>query len=1090
MSLMNKIEIISDKVNEMKSKLGLPMSASLQNIVDNMDMGGDAYLGLLPTNATITCVATGDCGIKITVAGVDRDAAGVRVYWQKGSIPDPYEGNVLDFPAGVTTQIIPNLEVDTLYGFRCATYIEVDNKRVYNNAQNIGSAKLCKTLFVNENIIMIDLPEVCIDSTYHMNYSKYTNTAYLVSNNKFYKLNKDYTWSLEWDASAEGITLTNGMFISSHGIFLYHGSYSSSMATRLYKEDTGEVINTGRNSSYFNNPFETARGEVFATVWGSYDNRNGIYLFNPETNTWSNNLVSKCTHYAYYDGTDGVYFVTDVYNAGNQGVFKYDSIKKEMIQLHGSNNIDNTTSYTFRMLENGLLLCAQNTWDGQFFFIHNDTVYAGGLKSSAIDRFYYDADTDRIYYSDADEYLCYIHEDLISRTRLSTKACWTAQYVHNGRLYVLRTNIIMRLNADGTLTEITGQSYDSNGGYRLFTGADGWLYYNSGQIYAIDETTNKATVVKKGTSSVYTYATARFIANGKMYISSSNSNYGTNGLYQLHQGALIATGLTGVRNWARVKEVDASHCIVVSIYNGVSNTDPQYLLNTDDNTVEKIPNAQGGGDLYQGKFFLNNQENMIYGYGEALYPVCTVDLTIIDVGNPYFKYAAQVNNVGLQAVLVNTFANLVLLKGRSVQQYVDDIYQERGYRAFNDAGDDITDQVVVDTSGLNTTVPGTYSVLYSVEADGVVYKDSRTVEVLDAYEWANTLSNMSLLAGNTYTPPAELLFRKNNDRTVTDISEHVVMSHNIDYNTPGSYEVTFSCNYIYGIEATKTIIVTILGLDDISIANYNTAVDAIEGGLVTKVTKSGSRSLNTSKYISAPSSLYGSSGYVEYTLPSLKEFDITINFYKANSDSYPRLCYLIGPNREIEVKGASDNLYIGAEVSGGWLQNQWNQLRITRDANHLITYYMNGKQIHTETKTELLTGLRVGCGSSTSGNLFNGYIDDVTIVNTQPFDSYKYWFAQQWTGNADQSGNNNYYVGFSNTLPSATNYTLQPIDYYLSFTSLALMEQFLDTYDTTLATTIKTTTPTMYLNDTADETLYSNFDIYNDGVLFFAKNTE
>ena len=69
----------SDKVNEMKSKLGLPMSASLQNIVDNMDMGGDAYLGLLPTNATITCVATGDCGIKITVAGDAQSLYNVNI---------------------------------------------------------------------------------------------------------------------------------------------------------------------------------------------------------------------------------------------------------------------------------------------------------------------------------------------------------------------------------------------------------------------------------------------------------------------------------------------------------------------------------------------------------------------------------------------------------------------------------------------------------------------------------------------------------------------------------------------------------------------------------------------------------------------------------------------------------------------------------------------------------------------------------------------------------------------------------------------------------------------------------------------------
>lgn len=984
MSLMNKIEIISDKVNEMKSKLGLPMSASLQNIVDNMDMGGDAYLGLLPNNATIDCVASGDCGITVTVKGVPKEAAGVRVYWQKGSIPAPYEGNVLDFPAGTTSQTIPNLEVDTVYGFRCATYIIVNNRRVYNNAQNSGAVKLCRTLFINENIVMIDLPEICQESTYHMNYSIYSNTIYLVSNNKFYKLNKDYTWEVIWDAAAENITISNYMFISSHGVFVTNSSYSSNTYIMLYKEDTGKLINTNMKGCYFNEPFETTKGEVFARAHTSYDNRNGIYLFDPDTNTWSNSLVNKCTGWNHIEVEDGVYFVTSTYNSGNQAVYKYDSINKKMITLHDSTNIPNVAdSYnSFKRLENGMIVWARGA-SYAFFILHNDTVYAGGLKSSGSDRFYYDAATNTIYYSDESEYLCKIHEDLISRTRISTKACWVKSIVYNDRLYMYRASVIIRLNEDGTLTEITGQNYNSNDGYDMFIGADGWLYYNSDRIYAINTSTNKGIEVKKGTSSFYTSKTYHITANGNTYISAYSSR-GADGLYLLKEGNITATGITISREWTNVNEVDSSHCIVVSTYNNTENTNEQYLLNTDNQTAEKLLNVFGGTNLYQGRFFLNNPKNMIYGYGEALYPVCTVDLSVIDVGNPYFRYAAQVNNVGLQAVLVNTFVNLVLLKGRVVQQYADDVYQEKGYRAFNNAGDDITEQVVVDTSELNTQIPGTYSVLYSVEADGTIYKDTRTVQILDPYEWTNTLSNTTLLTGDTYTPPTTLLYRKNNDKTLTDISEHVVMTHNIDYATPGNYEVTFSCNYIYGIETTKTILVTILRAEDVCVANYNTAVDTVEGGLVTTITKSGNRSLITSKYISAPSSLYGSSGYVDYTLPSLKEFDITINFYKADSASYSRLCYLVGPNREIEIKNASNDMYIGQEISGGWLQNKWNKLRITRNSNNLITYYMNGNQIHTETNTALLTRLRVGCGDSTSSNVFNGYIDDVIIINSQP----------------------------------------------------------------------------------------------------------
>lgn len=152
-----------------------------------------------------------------------------------------------------------------------------------------------------------------------------------------------------------------------------------------------------------------------------------------------------------------------------------------------------------------------------------------------------------------------------------------------------------------------------------------------------------------------------------------------------------------------------------------------------------------------------------------------------------------------------------------------------------------------------------------------------------------------------------------------------------------------------------------------SIGNSNNLVSNVEG---------------TAKVLE--NSLYMVNGtYAKYTVNSNLLVDKLIfefDFKKNNSDSYSRLLYLGGINREIEIKGSSNTMYIKGDVSAGWLQNEWNHMKIEYN-NSSIKYYVNDVMIKEENYTGIITFIQFGKGSSES-NYFNGWIDNLNIYAT------------------------------------------------------------------------------------------------------------
>lgn len=137
-------------------------------------------------------------------------------------------------------------------------------------------------------------------------------------------------------------------------------------------------------------------------------------------------------------------------------------------------------------------------------------------------------------------------------------------------------------------------------------------------------------------------------------------------------------------------------------------------------------------------------------------------------------------------------------------------------------------------------------------------------------------------------------------------------------------------------------------------------------------------------YYTGDTSLYlkGSSiSNLQYNVNLDSTFDLTFYYYKNDSSSYSRLIYLGGLNREVEIKGSSKNMYITKEITTNWKNKEWNKFRVTRDENNLISYYSNDELIFTETSSTVISYVRFGYGSSSSSNLFNGFIDDISLYN-------------------------------------------------------------------------------------------------------------
>lgn len=194
------------------------------------------------------------------------------------------------------------------------------------------------------------------------------------------------------------------------------------------------------------------------------------------------------------------------------------------------------------------------------------------------------------------------------------------------------------------------------------------------------------------------------------------------------------------------------------------------------------------------------------------------------------------------------------------------------------------------------------------------------------------------------------------------------------------------------------LVSTIFFLDNVNAEDFTTFTYSFTddvgytNDLVNTITNNGTSIVDHSLYMNG-------SSYINYTLNTASYLDIRFDFKKSNTDSYSRLLYLGGLNREIEVKGSSTNMYINGDLTTTWAQNEWNSMRILLKNNY-ISYYVNDVLIKTEICASSITFIQFGMGKDSS-NYFTGYIDNLIL---------SYSTENPELGNFNLITNNNSYV--------------------------------------------------------------------------------
>ena len=83
---------------------------------------------------------------------------------------------------------------------------------------------------------------------------------------------------------------------------------------------------------------------------------------------------------------------------------------------------------------------------------------------------------------------------------------------------------------------------------------------------------------------------------------------------------------------------------------------------------------------------------------------------------------------------------------------------------------------------------------------------------------------------------------------------------------------------------------------------------------------------------------------------SIPSYEISFDFYKLDSIPYSRCVTIYTDNStyEIEIKGSSNAVYWGQELTSSWKQSAWNNLKLIKSStNNDVKLYINDKLIAT-----------------------------------------------------------------------------------------------------------------------------------------------
>jgi large repetitive protein len=208
-----------------------------------------------------------------------------------------------------------------------------------------------------------------------------------------------------------------------------------------------------------------------------------------------------------------------------------------------------------------------------------------------------------------------------------------------------------------------------------------------------------------------------------------------------------------------------------------------------------------------------------------------------------YNVADGAGNAAIEAIrtvnVIDVSAPVITLVGNNPQIIaVGDSYTELGAVAFDDEDGNISGDIVIDASAVNTNIVGTYVVTYNVsdDAGNAATEVTRTVQVTDQTAPVITLTGdnpQTISLNNAYTE----LGATATDNVDGDISGLIqIDASGVNTSAPGTYTVTYNVSDAAGnaaTQVTRTVevvdqimpVITLLGDNPLELAVGDTYVD-------------------------------------------------------------------------------------------------------------------------------------------------------------------------------------------------------------------------------------------------------------------------
>ncbi|WP_299440755.1 DUF5011 domain-containing protein [uncultured Aquimarina sp.] len=192
---------------------------------------------------------------------------------------------------------------------------------------------------------------------------------------------------------------------------------------------------------------------------------------------------------------------------------------------------------------------------------------------------------------------------------------------------------------------------------------------------------------------------------------------------------------------------------------------------------------------------------------------------------------------------------------------VGDSFTDPGATAMDDIDGDISANIVV-TGTVNVNVPGTYTIVYSVEdSSGNTSSVERIVNVIDNIPPVITVlgdNPLILREGNTFNDPGATA----TDNIDGDLTSQIAVTGSVNVNAIGTYVLTYTVSDAAGNEVseTRTVnvigdnppVITLLGDNPLEISYGSTftdpgatAADDLDGDISGQITVTGTVDVNT-----------------------------------------------------------------------------------------------------------------------------------------------------------------------------------------------------------------------------------------------------